>query len=243
MAKEGSNAFYRAYADRWYLDRANRDTYLARQAPGDIILSGHLYLATKLLKGLDTPGADGDAARKKYVDDLIALYLPLAGGALTGDVTMAAGKTIDGMDPSAHLTAIDAHVAELLATLLGGANFFHIPTNAGWTEVKTGSGTTTQGTFYNQVRTVATVSSSALLNCLLLGLGQDAAIYIRITWDKKLYLVFNYIRATPDTEAVGRLQLKETNAIGALAAKGIGIKVLDMAIWGESYSTELCEVD
>jgi hypothetical protein len=44
MPKEGSNGFYRAYADRWYLDRANRDTYLERLAAGDIGVSGNLGL-------------------------------------------------------------------------------------------------------------------------------------------------------------------------------------------------------
>ena len=64
MSKEGSNAFYRAYADRWYLDRANRDTYLARQAAGDILLSGNLALpALSTLDGVDLSvhAADLDA--------------------------------------------------------------------------------------------------------------------------------------------------------------------------------------
>lgn len=112
MAKFGRTKAYRFYADRFYLDRANRDTYLARQAVGDLLTSGHIHLPTKLVKGLDAPGADGDAARKKYVDDLVALYLPLAGGAITGDVTVTSGKTIDGVDISAH--AVDYALHTLL---------------------------------------------------------------------------------------------------------------------------------
>lgn len=120
MPKEGSNAFYRAYADRVYFDRANRDTYLARQAVGDLLTSGHIHLPTKLVKGLDAPGADGDAARKKYVDDLVALYLPLAGGTLTGNLALDALKTVDGVDLSVHAATLAAHMGDQTQKLRTG---------------------------------------------------------------------------------------------------------------------------
>lgn len=54
MPKVGATRAYRYYADRYYLDRANRDTYLARQAAGDILLSGSLELpALKTIDGVD----------------------------------------------------------------------------------------------------------------------------------------------------------------------------------------------
>ena len=83
MPKEGSNAFYRAYADRWYLDRANRDTYLARQAAGDILLSGNLALA--------------------------------------------ALKTLDGVDLSVHAADLDAHMSDIYQTLVTGEYFAPYP--------------------------------------------------------------------------------------------------------------------
>ena len=44
MPKEGSNAFYRAYADRYYLDKANKDNYLYRSSASKIGLSGGLVI-------------------------------------------------------------------------------------------------------------------------------------------------------------------------------------------------------
>ena len=48
------------------------------------------------------------------------IYLPLAGGHLTGDVTITAGKTIDAIDISAHAAALDAHTFNLGQTLRTG---------------------------------------------------------------------------------------------------------------------------
>ena len=54
MAKLGVTKAYRFYADRFYLDRANRDTYIARNAAADILLSGNLALpALSTLDGVD----------------------------------------------------------------------------------------------------------------------------------------------------------------------------------------------
>lgn len=51
-------------------------------------------------------GSSWVAVGKLYGD---ATFLPLAGGALTGDVTMTALKTIDGMDPGVHLADYGLH--------------------------------------------------------------------------------------------------------------------------------------
>jgi len=47
------------------------------------------------------------------------------------------------------------------------------------------------------------------------------------------------VRTTAIANSITRFQLKEVTAIGALAAKGIGIRVDDMALMGESYGTAL----
>lgn len=133
--------------------------------------------------------------------------------------------------------------AEVLAALLKGANILHIPTNAGWTAVVTGTGVTVQYPFLNIVTTGATVSSSAILRCYAYGFCQEAFTSDRINWNKKLYLIFNYLRKTTDTEAVGRVQLKNASALGALGVMGIGLRADNFALVGESYGTELGEVD
>lgn len=64
MPRVGRTRAYRFYADRFYLDRANRDTYLERDAAGDVGLSGSLVLATlKTVDGVDVSvhAADLDA--------------------------------------------------------------------------------------------------------------------------------------------------------------------------------------
>lgn len=54
MPKEGSNAFYRAYVDRLYLDKANRDNYLYRSSASKIGLSGGLVVpALETVDGVD----------------------------------------------------------------------------------------------------------------------------------------------------------------------------------------------
>ena len=62
-------------------------------------------------------GSSWVAVGKVYGD---ATFLPLAGGALTGDVTVASGKTIDGVDLSVHAADITAHMTDLLQILRTG---------------------------------------------------------------------------------------------------------------------------
>ena len=242
MAKFGVTKAYRYYADRFYLDRANRDTYLARQAAGDLLTSGHLYLPTKLVKGLDTPSADGDAARKKYVDDLAALYLLLTGGTLSGNIAFSGAQTVDGVDISAHVLASDAHVAELLAYLMTKGMLFPVTTTDGWTSTLVGTGAKTDEPGRGKVATGTTANSSSLLLTYMQGLGVGKG-EVRVDWDKKLYITFRIIRVNSDAEAVARIQLKEAASIGALGAKGLGLQIDNLALSGESYGTSVATVD
>lgn len=242
MAKFGVTKAYRYYADRFYLDRANRDTYLARQAVGDLLTSGHLYLPTKLVKGLDAPGADGDAARKKYVDDLVALYLPLAGGNLSGNLTVDALITIDGVDLSVHVTDPDAHVGEMLATLLGKGRMAFVPTRAGWTGSNVNGGTNpTLMAQENNTSITASSRGMAYVGFVLMGttIGNSA----KADWTKKHYIAFNYARENSDAEAIARVQLKTVYTEGILAASGVGLQVDNLALTGESYRTARSTVD
>lgn len=67
------------------------------------------------------------AIGKGYSD---TTFLPLAGGALTGDVTVAATKTIDGVDISAHAAALDGHTKSILELARTGQ--YYLPINGGW---------------------------------------------------------------------------------------------------------------
>jgi len=134
--------------------------------------------------------------------------------------------------------------AEVLAALLKGVNILHIPTNAGWTGVVTGSGAVTDfGPFHQDPITGATASSSALFHCPIYVWGKVGSVQNLFPFDKKFHLIFNYARAGSVATAIARLQIKQVSTEGALAAPGIGLRVENLALYGESYGTELGSVD
>lgn len=154
-----------------------------------------------------------------------------------------AGETNIGILET-HEDSLSPHLMETEAVLLKGGNICHIATNAGWSEVVTGSGTSGQSPSYITVSTGVSASSSARCYINVLGgfnLADDN--WVRIDWDKKLYFVFNYRRGGSDSEAVARVQIKGTTDEGALAGKGIGIRADNLALVGESYGTALGAVD
>ena len=134
---------------------------------------------------------------------------------------------------------------ETLAVLLKGINLLHIPTNTGWTESNAESGATEQKLSYNAVRTDVTPNSRGMLYATIWGFQSEGENLMAINYDKKLYLIFNYSRGVSAPHAVARLQLKEDDFIeeGALEIKGIGLRVDNLDLVGESYGTELGEVD
>jgi hypothetical protein len=103
MPEEGSNVWFGAYADRFYLDRANKDSWLYRYSAATIGVNSGL-----LVPYLTTTGA-----------------FSLQGGNIADDVTVTAGKTIDGVDISAHAADIDAHQYDALMKVLTGASLLN----------------------------------------------------------------------------------------------------------------------
>lgn len=131
---------------------------------------------------------------------------------------------------------------EVMVVLLRGGNLLHIPTNAGWTETLVGSGSTGEGVSGLSLITGATANSSALLTASLSGF-RIGANYHLLDWDKKFYVVFNISRRYDIATAIARFQIKSASAEGALAAKGLGIRIDNLALKGESYGTSLGVVD
>lgn len=126
--------------------------------------------------------------------------------------------------------------------LLKDANFIQIPTNAGWQEAKVGSGWTAQAPTLLQVTTGITANSLGLLDITLATFPAGTNPYL-IIWDRKFYLIYNIARGGSDVQAVARLQIKEVFTEGPLGTKGIGLKIVNFALWGESYGTVLGEID
>ena len=125
--------------------------------------------------------------------------------------------------------------------LLGptGITHFQIPTVTGWTETLVGAGSATAQRFTDiLVSTTATANASSLLYAGLFGFNRTAT-HLQWDWDKWTMLSFLLNSNDIMTGCTSRFQLKEAATIGALAAKGIGIRVDALALVGESYGTQL----
>lgn len=74
MPREGSNNWYRAYADRFYLDKANKDLYLYRSSSSKLGLNAGLVVpALETIDGVDVSAhaADLDAHGKLFSGELL----------------------------------------------------------------------------------------------------------------------------------------------------------------------------
>lgn len=120
--------------------------------------------------------------------------------------------------------------------LMAGGNLNVYGTGYGWSESKSNSGSTALSTAKIQLNTGTTATSTAARYAILFGL-QFTTNRAFINWDKKLYLMFTVTRGTSEAETVGYVQLKQTTALTALDAKGIGIKITNFAITGVSYGS------
>jgi len=131
---------------------------------------------------------------------------------------------------------------DYIAKLIRRGDLLHIPTGVGWTEAVVGTGVTTSGISVLSGTTGVNVNSSALRRVSLLGFTNGVANPYRLDWDKKLRLLFKLYSAGEDSECVRRLQIKEATTIGALGALGLGIRMDNFALVGESYGTEIGEL-
>jgi len=118
-------------------------------------------------------------------------------------------------------------------------NFQIVPTS-GWTSTLVGTGAVSSASCYNDVHTGTTANSSAFYAVgplPLLGPASGSNSASRITWDKKMYIMFNVAMWGNDTEVVRRIQLKQATTIGALAALGVDVEIDNFALKGNSYGS------
>lgn len=120
---------------------------------------------------------------------------------------------------------------------------FEIPTNAGWFTSTKGSGKVEQYPTYLQCSTGITPNSQALAYLTCYGFGEAGRVYYEIDYSHPMIMSFDIGRMNWDADAIVRFQAKETCKEGALTSRGLGIRVDNLSLVGESYGSELGEVE
>lgn len=149
------------------------------------------------------------------------------------------------------LDVFDGHGLEIFDTAAKGdyiaqlakrGIWLNVPVNYGWTETVVGSGSTGQNLAILDTYTGVTANSSALLYGIV-NLIQKGTTINSPNFGKKIIVLLSLVRYASDTEVVGRFQFKNATSIGALGATGLGIRIDNLALKGESYGTALGVVD
>ncbi len=131
----------------------------------------------------------------------------------------------------------------LISTMeLGG--LVPIPTNVAgdWTQDNVGSGSIPALDLRGILADTGVVANSrghayAYLPLVRVGLVDQH------NWDKKQAFLFSVRRTGSDIEVTCYAQLKDVVAAGDLTAKGLGLVIKNLALYGESYGTARGEVD
>lgn len=139
---------------------------------------------------------------------------------------------------------IESEVGRRLpANAISIGSVLHIPTNAGWTASNLNGGSIEKFVAMQLCQTFVTANARALLWARFHGFNVGGNPDLT-NWDRKLYYSFGYCRyGGSDAQVVARVQIKTVNTEGALGAKGIGIRVENFDIYGESYGTALGSVN
>lgn len=104
-------------------DSANMDWVVSNMQPSQAITAAGGAITGTLT--VNTPSAGLQAANKSYVDTTVANYLPLAGGTLTGELSMGTNKITNVVDPTdpqdaATMAYVDGIVGTGYVPLAGG---------------------------------------------------------------------------------------------------------------------------
>lgn len=154
--------------------------------------------------------------------------------------TAIQGLTVDDLIPSRiRDLGVNTRIQGLLVPdyMTRGGRVLRLPTNAGLTAATSGTGTTQTLVQYAQLRTGSTAGSLARLYSAdtVSGLSQNQLF--NTDFGKPLKCSFLLTRIGAGASSVGRVQLKQTQADGALVAAGIGIQINNYDLYGESYGS------
>ncbi len=133
---------------------------------------------------------------------------------------------------------------KFISDLLNRQGFIEQTTDfASWTDGSTGGSIAATPMFLTC--TVAAVGGEdGLASCVAAFLRTLGASYDRVDWDNKIVYSFSVARdAGTHADLRGRVQLKEANGEGILAALGIGIEIQNYDIYGECFNGGRSTVD
>lgn len=110
------------------------------------------------------------------------------------------------------------------------------PVNPGTSASGSGSGSA-EGSWF-ELSTGATALSKIGKTFSTNIFWSHSASSYRPNWDKAFVYLFTVRRNfTSDANVISRVQIKDSQAIGALAEKGIGLRIENYKLYGESYGT------
>ena len=113
----------------------------------------------------------------------------------------------------------------------------------GFTSAVVGSGATTAASFYTFINTGVTTGSQSLLYADVYGLASNGGSLNRVDFSKNIRIAFTLAVSGDDAGLVRYVQLKRASTHGDIANVGIGIKIANLTLYGESYRTERGEVE
>jgi len=105
----------------------------------------------------------------------------------------------------------------------------------------TGSGWGWGSSDMAQLSTGGTKNSSAAADTPVVSIAQPGSYWGHLNWSKIVAFEVRIYQLGASATSIGRIQLKDTTDKGALAGKGIGFKIVNNALYAESYGTQLGE--
>jgi len=168
----------------------------------------------------------------------------LSSPVIQGSVSAGTGLTMPGFTLAGTLDFNSQEVTNSFQTYRALVKESRRPlvTFTGWTSSVVGSAAVTAYGNRLTLTTGTTSGSSALAYLPAFGLSPPGYYWDRVDWATPLSVIGYVAREVSDANAVARLNLSNTPG-GNLVGKGLGIKIYNLALYGESYGTARCEID
>lgn len=118
------------------------------------------------------------------------------------------------------------------------ARVLHVPINDLWTDNSTGTGSSTLAPLYALLQTAAAGGDDGLAYCVAAWINSSfgLGVWDRVDFNNKIIFAVDMARVVgSQADLRGRIQLKQVNTEGILAAHGLGIEIQNLGIYGESY--------